>query len=65
MDVALQDSAVSISWFVIVGLLSMTITFEPTVPDVVCWVSGVNDARCIREQGPIPVHILTPPIVAE
>ena len=65
MDVALQYGAISISWFIVIWLLSTAITFEPTVPDVICWVGGVNNARCIREQGSILVHIFTPPIVTE
>jgi hypothetical protein len=50
VDVALQYGAVSISWFIVVWLLSTAITFKPTVPDIICWVGGVNYARCIREQ---------------
>ena len=65
MDVAFQYGAISVSWFVVVGLLSMAITFEPTIPDVVSWVGRVNDARCIRQQGSILIHVFTPPIVTE
>ena len=65
MDVALQYGTISVSWFVVIGLLSMAITFEPTIPDVISWIGGVNDARCTRQQGLILLHILTPPMVAE
>ena len=64
VDVAFQDSAVPISWLVVVWLLPTAIPLESTEPDVVGRIGWVNDAWCIWKKGSVPVHIVTPPVVA-
>ena len=60
IDVPLQHRAVSISWLVVVWLLSTAITFEPTVPDIVGRIGWVDDVWLPRNKRRVTIHVITP-----
>ena len=50
MDEAPETGAVSITWFIVADLLLWFALLQSSYPDIVGWVSWINDARTPWQQ---------------
>ncbi len=49
-DLALENCAVSISWFVVTDPLAFSVVIDTTRPDVVGWICWVNNSRAAGQK---------------